>query len=421
MKESDKMSNINARKIKVNSCILANISFVLFFSRNFLLTVSGLILPGYSTVISVSLVYGFAIAACVLNPKKYIKLDSVVLYIGIVMFYLITSVIHPEYMPYYNRIEYGVWDHVFNPFRGIPAYFFVRLIDNEQDFYKLLRKSGFLSIVYFLYTYYLSTTRGYWYGVGMGLDKGSIEMSYSVTFGYKVLPVAILFLYFTFKEKKAIDLLSAITCIVLIFIGGSRGPVLFVGVFIVLYIFENLPPSNRKWLIIASITGAGLLLYILYDYLLLFIIGLFSNYGLSSRFLTKLMEGTISSDSGRNYIWNMAMEMIKQRPFGYGFMGSRHVIGTIIIAGYPHSIVLEMLIDFGVIIGNLILAIIIVGSIRILFNKRENVWKDAYLIYFCSACCLLISLTFWSESSFWVCLGIAINRYISIAKRRHKK
>ena len=36
-------------------------------------------------------------------------------------------------------------------------------------------------------------------------------------------------------------------------------------------------------------------------------------------------------------------------------MGTRHIITDIIAAGYPHSIILEILVDYGVFIGGVLL------------------------------------------------------------------
>lgn len=405
--------------VKLNSQTFARIAFVLYFSRYFVQTVlSKLVGDHYSGLVTIVLIYGVAALACILNPKRYLKADFLLLYFAILVFWMVSAILHPEYLPFYNRPDYGVVDHVLNPLRGLYAYFFIRMISDEEDALRLLKIAGYLSVLYFLYTYHVSSVRGYWYGVGMGIRNANIKMRYSVAFGYRVLPVALLFLYCALKEKRLSDLVVSVVCIFLILVAGSRGPILFVGVFVVLYILTNLASSGRKWIAIALIAAGSIGLYLVYEPLIMMLTDLLAKAGLSSRFLTKLIEGTISTDSGRSVIWNAAVKMIRAKPFGYGFMGSRHVITRLIYAGYPHSIVLEMLIDFGVVFGGLILAVILIGSLRILFHKRERRWKGVYLIYFSAACGLLISLTFWSEATFWMCLGIAANRAAAIRESR---
>lgn len=89
-------------------------------------------------------------------------------------------------------------------------------------------------------------------------------------------------------------------------------------------------------------------MYYFRNNILVFISNQINMIGFSSRFIDKILLGTISSDSGRSIIWGRTIEMIKQNPLGYGGMGTRHIITDIIFAGYPHSVILEILVDFGV-------------------------------------------------------------------------
>lgn len=399
----------------INTGELVKISVILYFANSFVLTLMQRLVGtgSLATAISVLLVYVPAITACFFNPKKYIKIDMVIVYLFVVVFLMVTMVVHPEYDPYYFREGYGLWDHVFNPFRGIYAYFFVRLLESDKQVKKMLKISGWLMLIYFIYTYIVSTNRGYWYGVGLGMENGTIKMSYSVSFGYQVLPFALLFLYDAIETKKIKDIVPSAACIVLILIGGSRGPILFLALFLTLYVAVKINSSKRKLLMIIGLGIIGILIFVFYDYLIYALAGILSKFGLSSRFLTKLISGTITSDSGRGILWEAALKMIKENPFGYGFMGARHIIGNIIVAGYPHSIILEMWIEYGVIFGSLILAFLFCSSLKIIFNKKTDKWKGLFLVYFSSACCLLLSLTYWSVPTFWTALGIGVSFWTS--------
>ena len=105
--------------------------------------------------------------------------------------------------------------------------------------------------------------------------------------------------------------------------------------------------------------------------------------------------------------------MIRENPLGYGAMGSQHVISQIIFAGYPHSIILELMIDFGVIVGGLLLLFLLRHAAAILLAK-ENGWVDLFVPTFCVACGLFISLSYWSNRAFWACMGLGINCYIAV-------
>ena len=80
--------------------------------------------------------------------------------------------------------------------------------------------------------------------------------------------------------------------------------------------------------------------------------------------------------------------------------------------GYPHSIILEFLIDYGVFIGGVFLIILAVNSVKIIFGKENMKWNEAFLPIFCTSLSLLMSLTYWSVPTFWSCLGIGVSRAI---------
>lgn len=404
---------------KVNSEKIAEFAVVMYFAYPFFRTLCGWIFRGNSllaTTVALLAVYLPVFLLYVAKPRKYLKPDVILLYLWLGFFLYCSATIHPEYQYYYDRPDYGVWDHILIPYRGIYAYLFVRMLDDPDKILNCIRRAGVLMLFQFGYQIMLYYRRGYWYGV-TGLVEA--EMSYSVSFGYEVLPFALVFLYMALKEKKALDITASLLCIFMILAGGSRGPVLFIGLFFVLYVSIQLKHSRKKALILLAIILGTIVLYFTYDAILLGLSALISKMGLSSRFITKLLSGEISNDSGRSRIWAAAASMIK-KPFGYGALGSRPVICDIIMVGYPHSIIYEILIDYGVIVGTVILLVLLQKSLSILFFKNSGEWTGVFMIFFCSASSLFISLTYWSVPTFWACLGIGVNCLIDTKKKRRK-
>ena len=392
--------------------LFADIAFILYFSFRATSTMFGFVL-GQGTlanVLGISLPYLFAAFCILLQPKEYISWDFLCLYGAILLFILVTALIHPNYIPFYNRDVYGVWSHVLHPFRGIYSFFFMRLIKQPKRVLKLMRIAGWIMVLYFGYQLRLAAVRGYWMGQGR---YGAVQMSYSVSFGYEALPFMLVFLYLALTKRKWFDIAGVILYSSMILVGGSRGPFLFIGEFVILFIMTKLQYSKKKIIIIVCIVIVGSLLYLFYDILMQALIDIVSKLGFSSRFLKSLVNGSVANDNGRNEIWQAALQMIKLNPWGYGAMGSRHMISSVIYVGYPHSIVLEMLIDYGVIVGGFFLMAMAVGSYRILFGPGKNGWSEVFLPFFCSASCLLISMTYWSVPTFWACLAIAVNYHIA--------
>lgn len=404
--------------ISITYDTLVDTAFILFFSNTFVQMILNRLLGTgiMSEILTLFAIYTPLFLVCIVKPRRYFKPDFIVLYIAILAFFAISILSHPEYSYYYARDGYGIWDYVLLPIRGLYAYLFVRLMDSPERLTRNFRIAGWLMFIYFAYTLILSIQRGYWIGV-VGLD-GQARMTYSVSYGYTVLPFALTFLYYALKEKKMHEILAATVSLGMILAGGSRGAILFVGLFCVLYCFINIKNSKHKFRNLFIIIVLFFLLFISYHTVLTFIIDVLSRLGISSRFITSLLSGNIAEDNGRNRIWGAAIQMIKDNPWGYGAMGSQHVISKYIYAGYPHSVVLEFLIDFGVIFGIILLIILGYNAFSMLFSPQKKKWLPAFLPLFCSTCCLFISLTYWGLPSFWACIGISVN---CIKEKNNKK
>lgn len=401
---------VKGRFGKVSEEKIADFAFIMYFANAMLRTFFRWLFGGESSIaiiVAVVIAYVPVLLLYVLRPKKYIKWDVIALYAWLAFFIGITVILHPEYNYYYARPIYGLWDYVIIPYRGIYAYLFVRLINNPQKIMRNMEKTGWIMFIYFAYQIINFLRRGYWYGVD-GLD-GMAKLSYSVSFGYEVLPFALTFLYLALKRRKYRDIFASGLSIVMILVGGSRGPILFLGLFIVLYVCIELKYSRKKIVIISCISIVTILLYTVYEPILMKLSVIITKMGFSSRFITTLLNGAISNDSGRSAIWQAAIEMIKDSPFGYGAMGTRPVITKIIAAGYPHSVILEILVDYGVFVGGALLVFFFISSLFIMFSDKSKMWSGIFLVFFCSTCSLFISLTYWSVPTFWGCLGIGVN------------
>lgn len=406
---------------KIKASTLADLAFILYFINPFLRTGFGWItsfagMESAAWTFTLILVYLPLFLLVLYKPKDAIPLDCIALFAFVLVFFGISFLIHPEYGTWYTRAEYGAWSYVFRPNQAIYAYLFVRLMDSQDRMFRNMKISGWIMYVYFLYQVYIASTRGYWIGVSGG---SNVQMNYSVSFGYDVMLYVLPFIYCAWKDRKLTDIAGAVLGLFLILSYGSRGPFLFLGIFIMLLCVKMLQKSRKKVLFIGLIAIGVIVVYIFYIPILMSLMQRMESMGLSSRFLSMMLEGTISNDSGRTKIWEAAIKMIQDNPFGYGFMGSQHVISKLILAGYPHSFILEILIDFGVIVGGVFLLLIFYNSFAMLFGKKNHAWSGAFLAFFGTACQLFISLCFWSATAFWVCLAIVVNCYYDKRRMRH--
>jgi|GEM_PF-700399 len=395
---------------QINTQMLAGIALILYMTNALVRTGFQWVLwsDEAGNVAGIALPYVFVALLCLIEPRRYIRMDFIALLIAILLFLYVTLLVHPEYLPYYQRETFGVWDHVLVPYRGIYAYLFVRLFDDPKKLLKAMKLSGYLTMVYSAWRIHEALARGYWMGVGVD-SAGMIKMQYSVTFGYDVLPFALLFLYCALTDKKIIDFIMTGVLTVMILIGGSRGPVLFIGVFLLLYMILIVKKSRKKALIIGATALVVILFALFYRNLLELLISILDSFGFSSRFFTTLLDGTVADDNNRAEIWAAAIRMIQKNPFGYGAMGARHQITQYIYAGYPHNIILEMMIDFGVIPAVLILGGLGISFIKILYQEKYSDWRPLAFPFFSTTGALMGSMTYWSVPFFWVSVAVIVS------------
>lgn len=351
-----------------------------------------------------------------LLKKKVVVPDFWLIFVGVCLFFALTYLLHPEYEEWYTRSVYGVIPYVLRPDNGIFIYLAIRMIDDPKRILKCIKISGWP--MYLIYGRQLLTAvrRGYW------LDSSNygyqIQISYNLSFGYDVLIYALVFLYCALESRKFSDWVGASIGLGMIVAGGSRGPFLDIAIFVVLYLILKLEKSKKKIWIILGVSIGAVVLLLTYEYILLAIAAILNTFNISSRFITKMLQGSIADTTSRNEIWAAAINMIKENPFGYGAMGSRHVISQFIYVAHPHQIFLELLIDFGVFFGSLIIVGLGIMVIKILTMKGIPEWKGLFVVFFARACQLLISLTFWHSIGLWSVLAIGVCIFSYERKRR---
>ena len=351
-----------------------------------------------------------------LTKKKKIEIDFCIIWFVVVFFFLITLAVHPEYLPWYSRKEYGVLEYVLRPDNGLYIYLLIRLVNDPNRIIKCIRISSLPMYVYYVIQIRKALSVGYWIDTS---NRGyEIHLSYNLSIGYNVLLFTLTFLFCAFKEKKMIDWIGAAAGVAIILVAGSRGPILDIIIFVVIYYIIKLKDRKKRMIKIAGISGVGLLLYYIYPYLLSACSWVLDRFNLSSRFIEKLVNGSIADDSGRLTIWKAAVEMINENPLGYGAMGSRHVLNKYIYVAHPHNFFLEVFIDFGVIIGAVIIVLLFYWTIKLFSVKDNDAWRGVFLIFFSRGCQLLVSLTFWHSISLWGCLAVGVCMWKDCKKRR---
>lgn len=409
---------IKLRKPKVLIRVewLLDISMILYITSSTWISFFDF-LPISSVWVISAMIYGLLFLYCVLKKEVPSWQAIAIILISVILFaYAYFS--HPENRFYFIRETYGL-SRVFRPDRAIYFVIFVSLYKkNPQELLKTLWVTSILLCFFGGIEFLQAMMRGYW--LEYNYSGQMTHFSYSLAFGYKMILPCIVFIYSYLKKRDILNLILSMTVFGMIFIGGSRGQLVCIAAFICLMLFRFYSLNNNiyKCIILSCLIVFFIIIALIGLQNILNLIGnLLESVGISSRTLDALLSGDFTDDNSRFLIWERAINAIKNGGFfGYGVYGDRPIISSLHYAGYCHNIFLELMINFGPIIGLFLNCIIVVRSIYIITIKEDSIWIDLFIIMFAISVQLLISMSFWYVMGFWG--AVECSHY---CKKRKKK
>ena len=223
---------------------------------------------------------------------------------------------------------------------------------------------------------------------------------YNMSFSYGLLlPMVSLY-----SHRNKYSVLASFLLFIFVVAIGSRGA----AVVFALYIFMDIVLFNKKYIPLIALLVLGIIVSI----------PIFLNYldelGVSSRTLMLLLSGEINQDSGRSEVYELVLTPLLQNPIlGLGLWGDRYYIDGF----YCHNIILEILLNFGLIIGPLII-IVFVYKFIVTYIRSSSASKQILLKYFISCILpLFLSNSYLIAPIFGISMGI----FYAIKVQSHKK
>lgn len=416
-KWSIKIGKIAAIKL----CALPNITCILWICNGLLRAVCARILSFFGLAAFASYLAAFVIYTPLLLyiiwakkiPWKYFHW-VLLLCAG---FFSITLLIHPDYARWYFRDSYGVMQLVFSPDRGaIWGFLMIEISGTVGRLWNNLRCSAWGIGIYNIYLFLQARSLGYW--EYMNSSGVVAKRSYSLEFGYSMMFVLFVsFVCFELYQKRIYKWICVIS-FVLMLCAGSRGAFICLCVFLILYLFFKKGKITYKIAAGAGIVAAGGTLYLLYNEMVLLLNLVLERVNIQSRTLQMLISGETMDDSGRSRIYQLIWSAIKENPvLGYGAFGDRQFIAPQYNWGYSHSILYELMADFGIPLGILILVLLVVWSLLSIVKCKNKLMLYVMMILFSMSARLLISNTFWGDPYFWMLLA-ALVLNLKMKKRR---
>lgn len=240
-----------------------------------------------------------------------------------------------------------------------------------------------------------------------------VSMNGNMQFSYAAMPVIIFSLYDFFEKKHIYQLIISIILFIMIVLFGSRGPLICIMFFLLLYFMKN---RKKQLPIIMILLFTMFVLISNYERIIKVIAIVLDKYSISSRTIYKLMSGTITSNTGRDKIQDIVIQLISQKFLtGIGIGGERIVINKEIYnmtknmgACYPHNIILEVLVQYGILIGGTLIIWFVAKCIMV-YVGNSNKRNALIILISISIVHLMVSSSYLEEPMFFALLGMIMN------------
>lgn len=193
----------------------------------------------------------------------------------------------------------------------------------------------------------------------------------------------------------------------LILIAGCRGALVCYLTAILLYIvFAGSISRNRKAIFILMMIPAIVLINIYWNEILVALTKLLNSIGVDSRTLTMLSNQSFFDDSGRSAIQQMVIDNIGVLPKGLYY-------DRIVADGsYAHNLFLELLLEYGILLGGLIIAWLCYHMIQSAISVSKD--PSASVVFYALIASGFMRLMFsgsylLNEPFFWLLIGFMLN------------
>lgn len=323
---------------------------------------------------------------------KNIRGIDVLFYIGIVVLVLVTMISFP------NNSEF-ISENWWTLLVSSAGFYFVGLSYSHSTCSRDLFfcSAGGVLIVFVYQLYKLSN--------GVVLEEDNMYVAYNL------LPSVMYLIYYAIYKNKKKYWLIALASIGVMFIFGTRGPILCAIVFISLYVLHKTIVSNniKNYLLLLSL-AIVLVIFLVNENLLLeivsYISSIFGRLGFSTRIFDFFVAGDATLSLGREYLREQVITAIINEPIvGYGFTGDQYLLGV-----YCHNLFFELWCHFGVIIGSVILIALFSLSIIALIRSADNrkIFYLALMLISMVYVKLMLSSSYTIEPYFYFMIGVFV-------------
>lgn len=376
----------------MSSFVVLTFQYLLLISFNLLGTSLGSAVQTTSKIV-VAIFFIYAFPAMWKNGYK----NFLIVYIVAILIFASQFLFYTSNRPFLMDLIFPIF------FIALPAFTYTLAIKNLEKLHIVTRIAA---KVVFLFGVIIS--------IFIYNGNSSVE-AYSMSLSYYMLLPALIFLNDFFDRYKINSAILFIITLVIIISLGSRGALLGIIVFALLNILKKRNKTSRKSFFIRS-SGffAAILMVFQYDQFINWFNEHLINIGITSRTLI-LSQGNEIHLSGRENLYSQIIREISAHPIiGIGIGGDRLKLN-----GYTHNFFLEILANFGVIVGSILLILLLSLIIRAFFLENQRVYIMLTFWFSLGFVHLIVSSSYLTDMKFWVFMGLLIN--VLFSKSENKK
>lgn len=331
---------------------------------------------------------------------KNVKVFDIFVFLVVVGFILLSPAIWPASQSFVNEnASLFLWT--------VVPYYFIGLTLDYNKHEDILLSVSRLALFIELFVQFTILT-GLTNTIGRADDGTSGEQMNNA---YGFIFAAIYLFIEADRNRRFGDILMASLAFILLLFMGARGPVVVYGFFIMGYYILFKRSSVWKKTLIC------LLFFVFYrfiDIILLLFLPLAQVLGFSTRVFDSIREGTfvnLEETNGREDIWEIGLEALQIHSNGYGWGGDRYVVvgDWSAFYGYAHNFELEILIQFGYILGGAILLFIVLLLAFSFFKTRGTRTCEFLFLLFCAGIMTLqTSQTYILQPLLFLLIGYSV-------------
>lgn len=309
--------------------------------------------------------YIILIGLCLSRGSKIRTSDLLVL-LFVILSILLTWLIYPDNIEKYMFGKEQFWPTVFPLFRFFIVGLF--LIPDEETVDLMGKVSCLAVLAETLFALFI-------------LRGSELQENDDMSRAYFILLNVLLVINYAFDRKTLLGLVFAAVSVMFLLSMGTRGPIMVLLSFIAAKILQTSMKKGRGYIVI--IVLAFLMWFVNSDYwyaFLLFLREIIDSLGFSTRVLDFTIEGeTLTYYSERDEIFEIVLNKIRENPiFGYGVYGEWQFVNW-----FAHNTYLEILSNFGVILGGAIILWMFYITFKAFFATNYSPIRGLVLLFAC--------------------------------------